>query len=308
MPHSSVKASAFRRNSALSALQRIAREPLLHFLLAGAAIFVVYGLVARPDVASRSIVVDRAEIARLAERFRTQWQRPPSDDELRDLIDQHVDEEVLYREALALRLDDGDEIVRRRLAQKMQFMIEDTASVPRPTETDLAAYFDAHRADFATPAQRSFTHVFLRAERGPDAEQVAARVLATLAGVDRAPERGDPFMLRYDYADVTERDVATQFGAAFAARVFALPAGTWQGPVQSSYGYHLVRITRVQDEQPGDYAALHERIRAAWLEDARKRANATVLAAVKSRYRITVADVAAGSPTTALPAIAARQP
>ena len=293
------------RDRLLSALPRLLREPLLHFLLAGAAIFVVYGLVARPDAAaSRSIVVDQAEIARLAERFRTQWQRPPTEAELRDLIDQHVDEEVLYREALALKLDDGDEIVRRRLAQKMQFMIEDTASVAPPGESDLVAYFDAHRADFATPAQRSFTHIFFGAERGPDAERAATRVLASLDGIDRAPERGDPFMLRYDYANVTERDVATLFGAAFAARVFALPAGTWQGPVQSSYGYHLVRITSAQGEQPGDFTAQHEHIRAAWLDDARKRANARILAEVKSRYRITIASLeapdaaAAGLPAT----------
>jgi peptidyl-prolyl cis-trans isomerase C len=152
-----------------------------------------------------------------------------------------------------------------------------------------------------TPAQRSFTQIYFRADRGPDAERDATRVLASLDGVSRAPERGDPFVLRYDYADVTERDVATLFGAAFAARVFALPAGTWQGPVQSSYGYHLVRITSAQDEQPGDYALLHERIRAAWLDDARKQANARVFAEVKSRYRITIADVGAGAPPAARP-------
>jgi len=264
-------------------------------LVAGAAIFVVYGLVARPDPAvSRTVVVDRAEIARLAERFRTQWQRPPTDEELRDLIDQHVDEEVLYREALALKLDDGDEIVRRRLAQKMQFMVEDTASVPAPTDADLIAYFDAHRADFATPASRSFTHIYFR--QSADAEHAAERVLAGLGSVDRAPERGDPFMLRYDYADATERDVATLFGAEFAKRVFALPVGPWQGPVQSSYGAHLVRITSAHDAQAGDFAALREQVRTAWLDDAHKRANARILAEVKSRYRIAVDWAGAGLP------------
>jgi len=285
-------------------LRALAREPLVHFLLLGAAIFLAYGLIARPDpAASRRIVVDRAEVDRLAALFATQWQRPPSADELRGLIEQHVDEEVLYREATALSLDDGDEIVRRRLAQKMQFMIEDTARVPAPTEADLTAYFGAHRADFQTAPQRSFTHIYFRADRS-DAARDATRVLADLHDAARAPERGgerggergDPFALRYDYADVTERDVATLFGADFAARVFALPVGSWQGPVTSSYGVHLVRVASARAPAPPDYAALREQVRAAWLDDARKRANAKVMAEVKARYRITIADPQAASP------------
>ena len=285
-------------------MRALAREPLVHFLLLGAAIFLAYGFIARPDpTASRRIVVDRAEVDRLAALFATQWQRPPSADELRGLIEQHVDEEVLYREATALRLDDGDEIVRRRLAQKMQFMIEDTARVPAPTEADLTAYFGAHRADFQTAPQRSFTHIYFRADRS-DAARDATRVLADLHDAARAPERGgerggergDPFALRYDYADVTERDVATLFGADFAARVFALPVGSWQGPVTSSYGVHLVRVASARAPAPPDYAALREQVRAAWLDDARKRANAKVMAEVKARYRITIADPQAASP------------
>jgi len=285
-------------------LRALAREPLVHFLLLGAAIFLAYGFIARPDpAASRRIVVDRAEVDRLAALFATQWQRPPTADELRGLIEQHVDEEVLYREATALSLDDGDEIVRRRLAQKMQFMIEDTARVPAPTEADLTAYFGAHRADFQTAPQRSFTHIYFRADRS-DAARDATRVLADLHDAARAPERGgerggergDPFALRYDYADVTERDVATLFGADFAARVFALPVGSWQGPVTSSYGVHLVRVASARAPAPPDYAALREQVRAAWLDDARKRANAKVMAEVKARYRITIADPQAASP------------
>jgi parvulin-like peptidyl-prolyl isomerase len=111
-------------------------------------------------------------------------------------------------------------------------------------------------------------------------------------------------MLRYDYADVTQRDVATLFGADFAAQLFRLPTGAWRGPVQSSYGIHLVRIASRRDAPAPDYEALRDKVRTAWLDDARKRANAEILANVKARYRISVAEPFATSGAARTPGVA----
>lgn len=268
------------------------REPLLHFVLAGVAIFVVYGAFGRHDDASRRIVVDTAQADRLATLFATQWQRPPTPAELWGLIDQYVDEEVLYREARALHLDDGDTIVRRRLAQKMQFMIEDTAPTPVPTEADLRAYFDAHVADFKTAPYLSFTHVYFSADRRRDAAADARQLRSTIGDVDRAADRGDPFMLRYDYADVSRDDVARLFGEEFADAIFRLPSGAWQGPIHSSFGFHLVRVAGRTNPPPPEFAAVVDKVRAAWLEDARRRTNAETLAKIKSRYEIVLTPLA----------------
>ena len=268
----------------------ILREPLVHFLAAGALIFIVYGLFGnRDDAASRRIVVDAARIDNLTVLFAAQWQRPPSPDEIGGLIEQYIDEEVLYREAIALGLDESDTIVRRRLAQKMQFVIEDTARPPVVNETDLRAYFEEHVQDFATPPHLSFSHVYFSTDRRSDAVEAAQRMLTQIGVADRAPQGGDPFMLRYEYADVSHDDIARLFGAEFADRVFELPEGVWQGPVRSSYGVHLVRIVAKTVPAAPQFADVEAKVRDKWLEAARRRANADTLAKIKSRYEIVIA-------------------
>jgi hypothetical protein len=266
------------------------REPLVHFLAIGAALFVLSGLLGGATDDSRRIHVDAARIDQLAQIFTAQWRRPPSADELEGLVAQHIEEEVLYREALALGLDRDDTIVRRRLAQKMQFMLEDTTPPPTPADADLESFFESHRADFRTPPFLTFTHVYFSSDRRPDAEAVARATLAGLAGVERAPERGDPFMLRHDYADVSRDDVARLFGAEFADRLFELTPGSWQGPVRSGYGWHLVRVLdRTVPPEPA-FADVREAVLAAWLDAARRRTNEESLELLKAGYEIVVAD------------------
>jgi hypothetical protein len=268
----------------------ILREPLVHFLAAGALIFVAYAFFGdRDDAASRRIVVDAPRIDSLAALFAAQWQRPPTADEIGGLIEQHIEEEVLYREAMALGLDESDTIVRRRLAQKMQFVIEDTARPPVPSEQDLRVYFQEHLQDFATPPQLSFTHVYFSTDRRSDAVEAAQRMLAQIGDADRAPQGGDPFMLRYEYADVSRDDIARLFGAEFADRVFELPEGAWQGPVRSSYGVHLVRIINKTVPAAPQFADVEAQVREKWLDAARRRANVDTLVNIKSRYEIVIA-------------------
>ena len=177
-------------------LRRLLREPLLHFLLLGGVLFAVFGRGGpQGDAADRRIVVSAADIDRLAAGFAQTWHRPPAADELEAQIRDHVREEVLYRTALTLGLDKDDTIVRRRLRQKMEFLIEDT--VPEPQEAELQAYFHAHEDKFRTEPQISFRQVFVSAGRGDAAEADARETLVRLAAAGPgAADEGDPLLAR----------------------------------------------------------------------------------------------------------------
>ncbi len=272
------------------------REPLFHFLAAGALIFLLYGWFGGDTNTATSVTVTAEQVDRLKQVFAGQWRRPPTESELRGLVDAHIEEEILYREAVALGLDADDTIVRRRLAQKMQFLIEDIAAPSAPTDAELTAYFEANRASFRLPPTLSFTHVYFSADRREDAAGDAATQLASLGDIDRAPDRGDAFMLRHDYADISAAELGRLFGREFAAAVFALPTGTWQGPVKSGYGFHLVRIVGKTVPAEPEFAEARARVATEYLEAERRRLNREALDAIKARYTVTVAPALAPQP------------
>ena len=139
---------------------RIVREPLFQFLLVGAILFVLFAAAGRESTEDTAIVIDTDDIRLLSERWAMQWHRSPTDEELRNLVDGLIREEVLYREALALGLDRDDTVVRRRLVQKVEFLIADTVSL-EPANFELQAYFDANAETYRQPARVSMTHIYL---------------------------------------------------------------------------------------------------------------------------------------------------
>ncbi len=226
-------------------MSRLLREPLLHFLAGGAVLFVLYGIVADdPAHAPDRIIVRENRVAGLAATFQRTWLRPPTREELDRLVQDFVDEEILYREGLALGLDQNDLVIRRRLRQKMEFLHTDLAAQEKPTEAELAAFLSANGERFQEPARLSFRHVFVSPDAGsPAARRRANQLLRKLvAGVSEAEGGGDPTLLPKTMLEASERDVASVFGAGFAGDVFASAGGDWTGPVASSYGLHLVRV------------------------------------------------------------------
>ena len=260
----------------MSILQRILREPLLHFLVLGAGLFVLFGLVGgqaeeRPD----RIVVTEAKIENLAELFKRTWRRPPSQAELEGLIEDHVKEEILYREALALGLERDDIVIRRRLRQKMEFVSEDVAQPAEPTEDELQAFLAEHADRFREPSRVSFAQVYLSPDRrGEDAWSDAERVLVALdAGRSDPAEAGDPFLLEQDYRELAAQDVERLFGGAFAAQVAELPVGRWSGPVESGYGLHLVLVRERTPARLPDLAEVRDAVANEWRAVRREEAN-----------------------------------
>jgi peptidyl-prolyl cis-trans isomerase C len=230
-----------------SIAKRAAREPLLQFTVIGAGLFGLYSWVSGEEEAPRpAIVVSRAFEDELARGHAARIGRTPSDEEREELVVGFVREEVLVREAARLGLDRGDPIVRRRLAQKVEFLLEGLASIEAPTDDELRTYLAAHRERYERPGRVAFEHVFFsRDRRGEHAASDARRALAG----DPA-EAGDPFVLGSRFGlDGVER-IGGRFGAAFASSLAALPLEAWSGPIESTYGAHLVRVTEREPARP----------------------------------------------------------
>jgi peptidyl-prolyl cis-trans isomerase C len=276
----------------LNSVRTALREPLLHFALIGALLFAFTAW--RQQQHDRAeIRITSGEIAQLAAFWETQSQRTPTSQELRGLIEERIDEEVLAREAVRLGLDRDDVIVRRRLAQKMAFVSDDLAVVTEPAEADLRAYFDAHKEAYATPDLYALRHVFFNPDRhGTALDADAQRALQRLTRSANASEVGDPFMLPSELADVSRDDIARDFGSVFADAVAASTPGTWAGPVRSPFGVHLIKLESHTPSSVARFEDVRDRVREGFLAQKQQEANAALRARLRQQYRIVVETTA----------------
>jgi hypothetical protein len=277
----------------LTFLRAAIREPLVHFVLIGAVLFAFTALRERQQEHAE-IRISAGEIAQLASFWETQARRKPSAEELRALIDERIDEEVLAREAVRLGLDRDDVIVRRRLAQKMAFVSDDLAVMTEPGEAELREYFDAHKDAFTTPDLYALRHVFFNPDRHAQLDADAQRALQRLAHGANAHEVGDPFMLPRELADVSRDDIARDYGSAFADAVTTSAPGTWAGPVRSPFGVHLVKLESRTPSSVARFEDVRERVRDGLVAQKQQQANAQLRTKLRRQYRIVV-ETAEGS-------------
>jgi hypothetical protein len=269
------------------------KEPLLHFLIIGALIFVFFSIVNQEEagVSGNRIVVTTAEIEHLSANWSKKWHRLPTESELKGLVESYIKEEVYCREALALGLDQDDTVLRRRLVQKMAFLSSDLSELNPPDETALNQYFLDNQAKYELPARVSFTHIYFSLDkRGAKAFEDAKNTLYEL-NVLRAPERGDSFMLHYDFFQETPSEVSRLFGKRFADQLFKTEINAWLGPIESGYGLHLVRINEKIDSRMPELAAVIEKVRTDWMFAQRQKMNKEIYERFKERYEIVVEDM-----------------
>lgn len=284
--------------------RRILGEPLLHFLLIGTGLFLAFSLMPRDQRSGDAgeIVVSQGQVEHLAAGFARTWQREPSAEELAGLVSDFVREEVYYREALALGLDQDDTVIRRRLRQKLEFIFDDVAARAEPSEAELQAWLKAHPDAFRREPRLSFRQVYLNPDRrGPRVEADAAQLLAQLrqAGTDLdAAALGDATLLESAFADVSPSDVAAQFGADFADRLMELAVGAWQGPLKSGLGLHLVQVSERRDATLPVLAEVRDQVRREW--DKARRAELKELSYRELLARYTVIVEGADAPTPGL--------
>ena len=261
------------------------REPLLHFLLGGAGLFLLFSYVSDPESGrDDQIVVTSGQIEHFVTLFVKTRQRAPTDVELRGLVDNHVLEEVLYREALAIGLDKDDTIVRRRLRQKIEFLLDDFTLV-EPTDEVLQQLLDNEPDRFRLDARISFTQVYLQEESRTSADSK----LATLqSGVPDPSQLSDSYLIAYQFDDVSQAVISAQFGDQFTTALFELETGKWTGPIESPFGLHLVQITQIVPGTVPALADIREEVEREWLVDFRASAQQVIIDQMRSNYTITV--------------------
>jgi hypothetical protein len=274
-------------------MKRLLKEPLLHFLLLGAAIFVAYSLVSKPiNGEPGKIVVSQGQLASMKETFTRTWQRPPTREELAGLIRDRVRQEVYYREALTLGLDRDDVIIQRRLQQKMEFVSDNAAVRDPPTDDELKAYLNAHPDKFPAEQRFTFRQLYLNpGKHGKDLARDAAQLLSQLnlpGGDTGFATMADPFMLDNDFAAVPAGDVAKQFGEKFAAKLGEISPGQWQGPVESAYGTHLVLVSERSESHLPPLSKVYDAVRRGWESDRQSEANEKFYRELLNRYTVTI--------------------
>ncbi len=274
-------------------MTKLSREPLVHFILLGALLFAGHMLWQRHvSKADYTITVTAEEMERQALIFAGENRRQPTDDDLKALLFAHVEEQALMREAQRLGLGADDTIIRRRLAQKMRFIIEDVDAPALPDDAELRAWFDDNVHEFTAAETRSFSHIYLSPEAQGDALEVAA--LKTLRAVNAAPQTwesmGDPFMLKRDFKELRAIETTRLFGPAFTAGIFNAKGETWQGPVESAFGLHLIRINEISPQIIPTFEEARGDVEAAWQEQARRSANQNKLKSLIQKYKVDVLD------------------
>jgi hypothetical protein len=267
-------------------IRSILREPLLHFLLIGLALFVLYGLVSPGDAGSKRIVVSQARVDDMSAQFKALWGRPPSAAELNGLVDGFVRDEIVFREGLSLGLDKDDAVIKRRVRQKYDLMAEEETARRTPTDADLEAWLKAHPQSFMRPAVVSFDQIhFDPAVATPSS--VAAAKAELLRGADPG-QFGQPSMLP-GRVNATALDlVARDFGEDFARQVGTAPIGQWVGPLESGMGVHLLRVDARAAPQLPPLADIRTEVAREWENDQRIRARADVLTRLRKDYDIVI--------------------
>jgi hypothetical protein len=283
-------------------MRRFLTEPLVHFLALALAIFALYGALDRNAAPlGDDIVVTGAKIEQLAGLFAKTRQRPPTTSEIKGLIDDHVKEEILYREALALGLDKDDTVIRRRLRLKMEFLSQAQSESVTPTEAELEAFLKGNPDRFRIDPTLAFRQILLSPERrGETIEQDVASVLEVLrAKPDSDPATlGDPTILPPELPPTRKTSIGQIFGASFAEALAQTPPGIWAGPVKSSFGLHLVHVVESQPGRPATLDEARDSVAREWTNERRRQIEEAQFADRLKRYRVrieTQADSATAS-------------
>ena len=268
-------------------MRKLLREPLIHFLILGATLFLVFDLTGETEQAGeRRIVVTPAQVEQLAAQFSRTWLRPPTSDELDGLVERYVRSEIFYREALAMGLGQDDPYVRNRLALKLEVLLDDLSAEAAPSDTELADFLATHAERFAKPARLTFRQVYLNPERHPDPAAEAQRLLGLLRSGADPGVLGDVSMIIPGLDAASPAEIARHFGEKFADALLDLEPGHWSGPVRSPYGLHLVRVTQRQSARQPALAEVRDAVLAEWRDQRRREAKEQAYRRLRERYEV----------------------
>ena len=273
-------------------LRRLLKEPLVHFLALALVVFAVYGVINTSEAEKPDrIVVTGPKIEQIAGLFAKAWQRPPTVAELKDLIDDYVKEEILVREALALRLDKDDTVIRRRLRLKMEFLSDAENEALLPTNSELAAYLKANPAKFEIDPMIAFRQIYLNPERrGGRLDQDAASILEVLHSGERPDPSalGDSTLLPSELSITTKSSIGQIFGREFAEALRNATPGQWSVPIKSAFGFHIVRISEYKNGRTPALDEVRDAVVREWTNEKRKARQDARFNELLKRYQVVI--------------------
>ena len=279
-------------------MKRFFKEPLVQFLLMGGCIYGAFALFGTPeeDPGENLVHVDAARIEGMISQWESSRQRPPTRQEIEGLINSYVKEEVLFRQAVTMGLNENDPTTRRRMAQKLEFLTSDLASAVQPAEGELEQYYADNEATYRVPDQMTFIQVFFNPDnrKGAAIEEAKAE-LVKLKAVGRPDPAtlvaGDRSMIKSRFVSVDQTDIARQMGGGFAESVMKLGPGQWHGPVLSGYGVHLVYVFEVEKGAVPELATVKDKVLQRWSDEQREQFNVNFLESLKARFEIVIDEV-----------------
>jgi len=269
-------------------MKKLLKEPFIHFVFIGIAMFLLYGLVSDKTNSKNSIVINDFDVNNIISTWEMQWKRPPTEQELQKLINLNIKQEIFYQEALKMNLDHNDEIIKRRLAQKMQFLSNDIAALIEPNDKVLKVYFEKNKDKYLTPYAYSLYQITFSPDKRKDTYKDAEITLKQFpnATFDEMRQWGDKLPFDYYFSEINANELALQLGSKFSESIQKLETNKWVGPVPSGFGYHLVFITNKTEPKIPSFESIKKTLTRDFEYDNQKEVDEAIYKALKRQYDI----------------------
>jgi hypothetical protein len=269
-------------------MKKILKEPFLHFIIMGIALFFLYGLVNDKSNSKNNILINDFDVSSLIASWEMQWKRPPTEKELQNLINLKVKQEVFYLEALNMNLDHNDEIIKRRLAQKMKFLSNDIASIKEASDEELKQYFNDHSEKYLLPYSYSLYQITFSPDKRENNYNDAAAILKQFPSANfiEMKDKGDQLPFSYFFNEITANELGLQLGSKFPEALIDKEMNRWIGPIPSGFGYHLVYITNIQEPRLPDFKTLRSKVVDDFEYDHQNEMNEMIYQELKKKYNI----------------------
>ncbi len=269
-------------------MKKLLKEPLVHFILIGIFLFALYGVVNKNENEGEVILLDQSDVDNIIASWEMQWKRFPTEEELKNLLEQNVKQEIFYQEALKMNLDHNDEIIKRRLAQKMEFLSNDISSLKVPSDEDIQFFYNQNKLKYEVSSKYSFYQIIFSPDKRTNPTIDANKVLTDFknASFEEMKNKGDQMPFAYFMSDVNTNDIAYQFGSMLSERFEEIPINQWYGPVTSSFGEHLIYITSKTDKRIPDLAEVKKDVLLDYEYDQQQKTNEAIIKELKKKYSV----------------------
>ncbi len=269
-------------------MRKIIKEPLFHFLLLGGLIFALYGIVNQNTNDESTILIDDFDMNNIIASWEMQWKRRPTNKELKSLIQQNIKQEIFYQEALKMNLDHNDEIIKRRLSQKMQFLSNDLASINQPSEEDLQKYYDLNFTKYLSPFKFSFYQIVFNPDKRNDPLGDAQLLMSQINNftIEEIKTKGDALPFPFFFENIDAYNLNRQLGNDFSESLEPVKPGAWTGPFQSGFGYHLIYLTEKTEPQTPDIESIRSELLKDMEYENQKKMDNLIFEELKKNYAI----------------------